>query len=862
MSDDTRDSARPEIRLPEMGLVVLVGVSGSGKSHFARKHFAPTQIVSSDACRAMVSGDENDQSATGDAFDLLHYIVAKRLRRGLLTVVDATNVQSKARQSLLQLAKDHDVLTAAIVLDVPEHVAVERNAARPDRDLPEHVVPRQRRELRRGLRSLGREFRRVRVLTSVEEIDAATIAYDRSWNDRRDLTGPFDVVGDVHGCRAELEDLLSGLGYEIVRDASGRAVDANHPGGRTVLFVGDLVDRGPDSPGVLRLAMGMAASGNALCVSGNHEAKLVRALRGRKVRVAHGLAESLEQLAAEPEEFRADALRFMDGLISHYVLDGGRLVVAHAGLKEDYHGRASGRVRSFALYGDTTGETDEYGLPVRYPWARDYRGKAMVVYGHTPVPEPEWINNTICLDTGVVFGGKLTALRYPERELVSVPAREVWYEPVRPLDAPASAGGVAGGHRESDVLRIEDVMDNRGVETRLMGRVTVREENALAALEVMSRFAVDPRWLVYLPPTMAPAATSALPGYLEHPAEALAAYRDRGVARVVCEEKHMGSRAVVVVCRDEAVAAARFGVDDGTTGAVFTRTGRAFFRDPARTREVLDRVRAAIGAAGLWDELGTGWLVLDCELLPWSAKAMDLIRTQYAATGAAARAALPMASGVLARAHARGLDLGGLREHVDRRAANAARFRDAYARYCWPVDGLDGLRLAPFQVLAGDGTAWAGSRDHDWHLGVAGRLADADPTGLLQRTGAVVADLADAASEEAVTGWWEELTATGGEGMVVKPLGPLPDGTKVQPGVKCRGREYLRIIYGPDYTEPEHLDRLRGRSLGRKRSLAMREHALGLEALDRLAAGEPVWRVHQAVFAVLALESEPVDPRL
>ncbi|WP_067827106.1 polynucleotide kinase-phosphatase, partial [Actinomadura kijaniata] len=636
-----------ELRLPETGLVVLVGVSGSGKSHFARRHFAPTQVVSSDYCRAVVADDENDQSATGDAFDLLHHIVRTRLRRGLLTVVDATNVQPRSRQALVRIAKEHDVLSAAIVLDVPEHVAAERTRARPDRDLPDHVIPRQRRELRRGMRELHREFKRVHVLEGVEEIDAATVVYERAWNDRRELTGPFDVIGDVHGCRAELEDLLRDLGYEIGHDALGRPDGATHPGGRTAVFVGDLVDRGPDTPGVLRLVMGMVRDGDALCVSGNHENKLVRALRGRKVRVAHGLAESLEQLAAEPEGFRAEALAFMDGLISHYMLDGGNLVVAHAGLKEEYHGRASGRVRSFALYGDTTGETDEYGLPVRYPWARDYRGKALVVYGHTPVPRAEFINNTICLDTGVVFGGKLTALRYPEREIVSTPARRVWYEPVRPLEAQPAAGD---GQRASGVLKFADVMEVGGVETRLMGRVSVREENALAALEVMSRFAVDPRWLVYLPPTMAPAATSALPGYLEHPAEALEDYRKAGLSRVVCQEKHMGSRAVVVVARDAGVAAGRFDVTDGSLGAVYTRTGRAFFRDPALTAAVLDRVRAAVGAAGLWEELDTGWLALDAELLPWSAKAMDLIRTQYAATGAAARAALPAASAALAGA--------------------------------------------------------------------------------------------------------------------------------------------------------------------------------------------------------------------
>jgi polynucleotide kinase-phosphatase len=484
-----------------------------------------------------------------------------------------------------------------------------------------------------------------------------------------------------------------------------------------------------------------------------------------------------------------------------------------------------------------------------------------VVYGHTPVPVPEWINNTICLDTGVVFGGRLTALRYPERELVSRPARQVWYEPARPF-ATEPETPMVGGHRESDVLKIEDVLGAEGVETLGMGRVAVRHENAVAALEVMSRFAVDPRWLVYLPPTMAPSQTSSLPGYLEHPAEALGEYRRLGLDRVVCEEKHMGSRAVVVVCHDKEIAVKRFGVNDGTTGAVYTRTGRAFFRDPARTAEVLERVRAAIGAAGLWDELDTGWLALDCELLPWSAKAMDLIRTQYAATGAAARAALPMASSALAQAASRGLDVRDLAEYIDRRATNARLFRDAYARYCWTVDGLDGIRLAPFQILAGEGNAWAMLRGHDWHMTMGGRLAAADTSGLLQRTESFEVVLGSPDSADRVVQWWERNTEAGAEGMVVKPLGASPEGRKVQPGIKCRGREYLRIIYGPDYTEPVHLERLRNRSLGRKRSLASREHALGEEALRRLADGEPLWRVHQAVFAVLALESEPVDPRL
>ncbi len=845
-----------KITVPELSLVVLVGSSGAGKSTFAQKHFKSTEVLSSDVCRGLVSDDQNNQAATNDAFEVLHFIAAKRLAAGKLTVIDATNVQPEARKPLVALARQYHCLPVAIVFDLPESICHERNKARPDRHFGPHVIRQQAQQMRRSIRGLAREgFRHIFTLSSLEDVEGASIERQPLWNNRRGEHGPFDIIGDIHGCRTELETLLGRLGY----DASTH----QHPDGRKVIFLGDLVDRGSDIPGVLRIVMPMVEAGSALCVPGNHEMKLLRKLRGKDVQITHGLAESLAQLEHEPPEFVKAVTDFIDSLVSHYVLDDGKLVVAHAGMKESMQGRGSGKVRDFALYGETTGETDEFGFPVRYNWAAEYRGRAMVVYGHTPVPEPEWLNGTINIDTGCVFGGRLTALRYPEKELVSVPAERIWCQATKPfLDQGVQAAAMTAQQEDDDVLDMDDVLGKRIVTTRLHHAVTVREENATAALEVMSRFAANPKWLIYLPPTMSPTDTAPDGALLEHPAQAFAYYRQQGIPQVVCEEKHMGSRAVMIVCRDAAVARTRFGIVENEDGIIYTRTGRRFFDDREQEKALLARIRRAADQAGLWDELASDWMCLDCELMPWSAKAQELLKTQYAAVGAASRAALGEAVSELGRALAQGADVGALLNRTRDRAQLAERYTEAYRRYCWPVTSLDDLRVAPFHLLASEGKVHI-DRSNLWHMETLAKLsASGDP--LLLATAHRVVDVTDSASEAEGIRWWEELTARGGEGMVVKPLEFVARGRRgiAQPAVKCRGAEYLRIIYGMEYTLAENLERLRSRGLSVKRSLALREFALGIEGLERFVRKEPLRRVHECVFAVLALESEPVDPRL
>jgi protein phosphatase len=854
-----------KLSVPELSLVLLIGTSGSGKSTFARKHFLPTEILNSDHFRAMLVDDENDQSVTGDAFALLHHVLGMRLKLGRLTVVDATNLRREDRAALIRIAREYHCLPVAIVFDIPQKICQERNEARPDRNFGVHVIRNQSSLLKRSLRDLKREgFRVVHRLLGVEEVSAiGGIERQRLWNNRMLENGPFDIVGDVHGCYAELMSLICELGYTVDDN-----LWVDHPDGRMLGFVGDLVDRGPENIRVLKFVMANVAAGKAFCVPGNHDAKLLKYLLGKKVTLNHGLEETVRQVEAENEIFRNDLKVFLDSLVSHYVFDRGKLVVAHAGLKEEMHGRGSGKVRQFCMYGETTGETDEFGLPERIDWASNYSGKALVVYGHTPFSQPRWLNHTVNIDTGCAFGGNLTALRYPELETVSVPALRQYAEPKKPLQNILTSNSQ---QLHDLTLDYADICGKFIVETELARSVTVREENGNAALEAMSRFAIDPRWLIYLPPTMSPSATSEMDGWLERPEEAFQYYKKEGVQHLICEEKHMGSRAVVIVARDPAVAARKFGVSDGRQGVCYTRTGRAFFNNNELEAGLVSRLAKAIDRAGLWDELKTDWLCLDCELMPWSWKARDLLTSQYAPVGASASLFHTKVEMALSEASANSAHLSeessillmSLLSKTKESSESINKYQTAYRQYCWNAVGLDDLKLAPFHIMAGEGHLFTGE-NHSWHMNMLSRICGQDE-GLLLATGYREIDLNNESSVSVAIKWWEDHTRNGGEGMVVKPMDFIVRNGKnqlLQPAVKVRGKEYLRIIYGPTYDAPDNLARLRQRGLSGKRSLALREFALGIEGLGRFVKGEPLRKVHQCVFAVLALESEPVDPRL
>ena len=434
-----------EISIPDFCLVLLVGPSSAGKSTFAKRHFSDTEILSSDEFRARLTDDENNQAATEDAFSIIRTIANKRLTARHLTVIDATNLEPAHRSDFLKIAHDNDAFAFAIVLDPGSKTYHARHHTRQDRKFDDSILDEQIRQFHQGLSKIDDEgFRAVFSLNNPDEIDGARITRYPMRSDKRTQTGPFDIIGDVHGCADELIELLNVLGYDITLkgNRNTRRAKSKPPEGRRAVFVGDLVDRGPKSPDVLRIVMDMCEAGHAFTVPGNHDIKLLRYLNGRNVTLTHGLDATVAQLKSEPKEFTRRVQKFLESLMSHLWLDGGRLAIAHAGIKTHMLGRSSRKVRVFCFYGETSGETDEFGLPIRYNWAAEYNGDTTIIYGHTPITDPEWLNNTLCVDTGCVFGGKLTALRWPERELVAVKARKTYVVSKRPKIPPPPRPGV------------------------------------------------------------------------------------------------------------------------------------------------------------------------------------------------------------------------------------------------------------------------------------------------------------------------------------------------------------------------------------------------------------------------------------
>jgi protein phosphatase len=944
-----------KIIIPELSLVMLIGPFGSGKTTFAQRHFKSTEILSTDFCRALVSNEETNQAATKDAYDVLHFITAKRLEAGRLTVVDATNIQAESRRSLLTLARKFHCIPIALVFDIDVKVCQERNQLRKDRNIDPHLVYQQTQQLRHTLRNLRREgFRSIYHFRSPEDSEKIELHYQSLWANRKFDTGPFDIIGDIHGCFDELCLLIEKLGYRIQAPTPASPYyQIQHPQQRKLVFLGDLVDRGPKIPEVLHFVIDLVEQKQALLVSGNHEKKLARKLKGRETHTSYGIKESIRQLATESQDFQEKAIAFIDNLPSHYVLDEGKLVVVHAGLRESMHGRSSAEVRSFALYGERSNRNLKVKTFDRLRWAKDYRGQAYVVYGHIPVFEPRWLNRTLSIDTGCVFGGKLTALRYPEKELVSVDALKTYCYPPKHLASqlpspppplspflpedeediepdpteeqdsfsapppplplpPASSPSASAPHKKTeekkpvdlheedsedpneleskengeseeenedsdeseesselqemespleDHFYIESALGKRLIRTRFYHHIVIREESSIATLEILSRFVVNPRWLIYLSPTISPGVTSRRPDILEHPSDIFSYYQRCGVPQVLCQEKHTGSPVVFILCKTKEVAQKRFNTEE--QGICYNALGQRIL-SPSQEEYSLNRLLQLCHHSKLWEELQSDWLCIEGVLCPYSQERS--LYSQHFPLSAIAHYTYEKIQKSLEKAQLQGARVQGLSKYYQERTEMVSHYQEKIHESFLPPIPFESFHFAPLHLLASEGQVHY-QQTHLWHLQQFQKLLSSEKQlgldkPLLKSTPFLAVDLTNPTSESNAIQWWQdEILAQNRDGVVIKSSTFVPQGKhwKIQPALKCRTPEYLRLLYGPEYTLQKNLKRLSYRKLTNKRILALKEFALGLEALERFVQNRPFSKVHECIAGILALESEPQE---
>lgn len=1029
----SQSSSLDILPIPRFSLVVLMGASGSGKSHFARTWFPPASLVSAEQCRFMVAGDESAEWASAEAFALLETWVTARLKLGQLTVVDATGLEPRFRLRMLDLAREFHAPALLLAFDVVQATCVNQDRSRA-RVVGAETIERQTQRLTRALGKVREEgwnrvvrlresdLNRIRVEVRPLRVDCV-------------VPPPYDLIGDVHGCYIELTELLLKLGYCPDAEAGFR-----HPQGRRVVFVGDLIDRGPASLKVLQLAMQMHQAGTALMTPGNHDDKLLRYLGGGRVRLDHGFERTVAELEAlEPEQrthYLARLIPWLKALPPYLLLDEGKLVVAHAGLPEHLQGRLSRAVMAWALFGEARSYRQTPGQPERVEWPVTYQGRALVIYGHTPSGEARRRGNTLCIDQGCVFGGKLTAYRYPEGELVQIRAKDTYYpadapdldglahvepevpvvvtsavatgeltevsvetatdaeaetseragqeplaerdaalssrerpalgflgtlgnidmlvmeatlpvvtpdrsaqtsaEPARitppegrinsthagsgesskpvhleaeetgrggrtperstekPLESaparapdrhpekpveripegtstslPRSAEGAAGAgatsgpsvHERSQSRAARGTqpdlprpLTGQGLKTRWTDAWTPRSQDVSAALEQLSDSSVDPRWLIYIPPSIAICSPSQRAGLLEHPSDVLQFYRSAGLP-VVMEEMHFGVRAVFIIGRTDAACDARFGV--AAPGMIYDGQGKAFF-EPRLQEPAILLARETLERAGAFERLGAELLIFEALVQPWSLKRQEYMARQALPAATALLGSRGRALEALELAMQRRIPVKALRDAAARDREAALQAQKALQSCTWPVKGIEQVKIVPIQLLASDRTTYV-QQDRRWQVTELERWCQESPQFVKCRR--VFVSGHD--QERAALELWDTLQQGRGAGMVARTLDAMPrQGGRLEvPVMKIRSRDFLRVVYGPQYLNPDMLQWLRERPVRQLRAVSARECALAAEGLELFVQGSGFAAYHPYALAVIASQQEVTDSR-
>lgn len=859
-----------QITLPPGAIVLCIGPSNSGKTTFlehllATAQLARSEVVSSDAYRLAVADVdfidfnhvardeqavvyEEYQRITVAAFELLHATVTARARLNKITVVDATHLRAHERQQYIDIARQQHVPIIALLFKADKQQLLARDKQR--------VQPRGTKRLEQQFQTFQYELRAIKkehyaATYTITDDTHATIVRLHSKH-VLPLEHGFDIIGDIHGCYDEMLTLLKKLGYEQQGELY------RHPDGRRLISVGDIMSRGPKSIATMQFWLRQIEAGESYMVDSNHGWKIARWLGGQQLSLQHGdelVATEFEAYAASHGIEAATALkkRLAAMLLqapSHYVItknNARKVIVTHAGIYDRYIGKESKRIRDFCRYGDVQG-IDDTGKPIRGDWFTEHTTSEIIVWGHEPKIKPFRANHTINIDQGVVFGGQLTAYRYPEDRFVSV-------------DAERNYAGTEGNplfeatHKRFAPPKAQHFVNGFTVHTASGEQLRIPREQALAALDTFSHHTLPLEQVVYIPPTMSPTPqTSSLADYLEHPRDAFAYYKKHGVTTMIAEKKHMGSRAVLFIAKDQGVAKKLLNVE--ALGVITTRTGRAFF-DDERQQHVIKAIHQELTNKHYFEQFQTEFVLIDAEILPWNLKAHHLIDQQYASV---AEQALMDRHHLVNKLNATAkIDVADWLAEYQHKQRQAAKFDAVYQNYSWSTNDLTGIQIAPFHILA-HSQATHFDKPHTWHMEMSALLAQ--DSSLFIATEYRIIECAQ--QEDEVITWWQEMTELGHEGIVIKPLNFLEtvNGKLLQPAIKVRGREYLRIIYGMDYTDPPLLRKLKKRNPSRKMRNAIREFILGIEGLERFVQHESISRVHECTLATLALESDAVDPRL
>lgn len=859
-----------QCKLLNGAIVLLIGPSNSGKttllqSLVASGQLLASEIISSDDYRQLVADvDYIDLSAvekedeaivyeayqriSEQAFHALHTIVEARAKLNKVSIIDATNLRSFECANYFEIAKRNHVPVQALLFNTPKEQLLARDQLR-DNPRGQKRVLQQFNTFKYEVKAIKKEpFANLYTVQDDEEIKLIREPNKLTL----EIEHGVDIIGDIHGCYDEMLALIRELGYEQRDDVY------IHPAGRRLISVGDIMSRGPKSIETMQFWLKQIEAGLSYMTDSNHGWKIARWLGGKDVSLNHGdelveqefMAYAKVHGEAATNALKARFARMLLDAPSHYILTKQNItkaVVTHAGIKDHYIGKQSKRISDFCRYGDIL-QTDRTSKPVRGDWFTQHKTSELIIWGHDVNVQPFKANRTINIDQGAVFGGELTAFQYPEQTFTSVKAFANY-----------------AGTEENPILEaknkrfrppnVTQFIDGFTVHTRNDEQIAIPKENALAALDTFSHYTLPLEQVIYIPPTMSPTPqTSALPGYLEHPSEAFHYYKKNGITKMMAEKKHMGSRAVIFIAKNRQVAKELINSDN--LGYITTRTGRAFFEQEQQQRMV-EKIHAELLAKNYFEQFNTSFVLMDAEILPWNLKAQSLIDHQYETV--AENAVMDRYKLIEKLKVTEQVDVTSWLEEYTEKYQNAARFDAVFKNYCWSTNELSGIQIAPFHILAHSASTNF-HQPHSWHMEMNQYLAENSPLFIATEYRVIESEQ----DEQEVIRWWQDMTENGHEGIVIKPFNFLAyhKGKLLQPAIKVRGREYLRMIYGMDYTNKAFMKKLKQRNPSRKMKNALLEFKLGLEGISRFVSLESSTRVHECALATLALESDAIDPRL